>query len=90
MSAVLCVADVILLHLRDPQGKPNCRWVGRDMDVSNEICDLAKASMVTFLEVVKRANFSPFLLVPLAINSTVLTSLALLWVLSIHRLVPFC
>ena len=53
VSAILCVADVTLLHLRDPHGKPDCRWVGRDMEVSEEICDLAKASMVIFLEVVK-------------------------------------
>lgn len=53
-------------------------------------CDFAKASTVGFLEVVKRANFKPFLLLPLAINSALLTLLALFWVLSIHRLVPFC
>jgi len=39
----------------------------------DEICHLAKASTVIFLEDVKRVSFSPFLLLPLAINSTVLT-----------------
>lgn len=78
VSAVLCGEDVILLNLRDSHGKPNCRWIGRDMNVSDEICDLAKASVVIFLEVVKRANFSPFLLLPLTMNSTVLTLLGLL------------
>lgn len=73
-----------------PPWKAHCRWVGRNMDVSDVTCDFAKASTVGFLEVVKRANFKPFLLLPLAINSALLTLLALFWVLSIHRLVPFC
>lgn len=31
-----------------PHRKPSCRWVGRDKNVSDEICHLAKASIVIF------------------------------------------
>ena len=72
VSAVLCVADVILWHLRDPMESPAAGGFVETW-MFDEICHLAKASTVIFLEDVKRVSFSPFLLLPLAINSTVLT-----------------